>query len=97
MTITFLGRYYETRMRKDVRRGCIDTSIERYVFLRYAQEPESNRKVLLKQDMTIPDREAVMVVVELPWLGRGQAYHPAELYVFVQEGTILPRVRERRT
>jgi quercetin dioxygenase-like cupin family protein len=57
----------------------------------YAQEPPKvTRKVLLKKDMTIPDREAVMVVVELqPGSEEGRHTHPAELYVFVQEGTIL--------
>lgn len=57
----------------------------------YAQEPPKvTSKVLLKQDMTIPDREAVMVVVELqPGSEEGRHTHPAELYVFVQEGTIL--------
>ncbi|MBP2685299.1 MAG: hypothetical protein H6Q81_204 [Deltaproteobacteria bacterium] len=56
----------------------------------YAQEPPKvTSKVLLKQDMTIPDREAVMVVVELqPGSEEGRHTHPAELYVFVQEGTI---------
>jgi len=57
----------------------------------YAQEPPKvTRHVLLKQDMTIPDKEAVMVVVELPpGSEEGRHTHPAELYVFVQEGTIL--------
>jgi quercetin dioxygenase-like cupin family protein len=57
----------------------------------YAQEPPKvARKILLKQDMTIPDREAVMVVVDLqPGSEEGRHTHPAELYVFVQEGTIL--------
>jgi quercetin dioxygenase-like cupin family protein len=57
----------------------------------YAQEPPKViRKVLLRQDMTIPDREAVMVAVELPpGLEEGRHTHSAELYVVVQEGTLL--------
>jgi len=57
----------------------------------YAQEPPKViRKVLLKQDMTIPDREAVMVAVEFPpGSEEGRHTHPAELYGVVQEGTLL--------
>ena len=57
----------------------------------HAQEPPKvTRKVLLKQDMTIPDREAVMIAVELPpGSEEGRHTHSAELYVFVQEGTLL--------
>ena len=57
----------------------------------YAQEPPKvTRKVLLKQDMTIPDREAVMIAVELPpGAEEGRHTHPAELYGVVQEGTLF--------
>ena len=57
----------------------------------YAQEPPKvTRQVLLKQDMTIPDREAVMIAVELPpGSQEGRHTHPAELYVVVQEGTLF--------
>jgi quercetin dioxygenase-like cupin family protein len=57
----------------------------------YAQEPAKvTRKVLLKQDMTIPDREAVMIAVELqPGSEEGRHTHPAELFVVVKEGTLL--------
>ena len=57
----------------------------------YAQEPPKvTRQVLLKQDMTIPDREAVMIAVELPpGSEEGRHTHPAELYVVVQEGTLF--------
>ena len=51
--------------------------------------PAVKRTVLLKQDMTIPGREAVMTLVELPpGASEGRHTHPAEVYVFVQEGTI---------
>jgi quercetin dioxygenase-like cupin family protein len=57
----------------------------------YAQEPPKvTRKVLLKQDTTIPDREAVVIAVELqPGSEEGRHTHPAELYAVVQEGTLL--------
>ena len=55
-----------------------------------AQPPAAvKRNIVLKQDMTIPDREAVMVMVELPpGSAEGKHSHPAEVYAFVQEGTI---------
>jgi len=53
------------------------------------QPPQVKRNILLKQDMSIPDREAVMVLVELPpGSAEGRHTHPAEVYAFVQEGTI---------
>lgn len=57
----------------------------------YSEEPAKiTRKVLLKQDMTIPDREAVMIAVELqPGSEEGRHTHPAELFVVVEEGTLL--------
>ena len=56
----------------------------------YAQTaPSVKRTILLKQDMTIPDREAVMVIVDLPpGAAEGRHTHSAEVFVFVQEGTI---------
>ncbi|HXM75526.1 MAG TPA: cupin domain-containing protein [Thermoanaerobaculia bacterium] len=51
--------------------------------------PAVKRTVLLRQDMTIPGREAVMTLVELPpGASEGRHTHPAEVYVFVQEGAI---------
>ena len=57
----------------------------------YSQEAAKvTRKVLLKQDMTAPDREAVMIAVELqPGAEEGRHTHPAELYVIVEEGVLL--------
>lgn len=53
------------------------------------QAPAVKRTPVLKQDMEIPGREAVMVLVELPpGSAEGQHTHPAEVYVFVQEGAI---------
>ncbi len=53
------------------------------------QPPQVKRNVVLKQDMTIPDREAVMALVELPvGASEGKHTHFAEVYAFVLEGTI---------
>ena len=53
------------------------------------QPPQVKRNVVLKQDMSIPDREAVMAIVELPaGSAEGKHTHFAEVYAFVQEGTI---------
>jgi quercetin dioxygenase-like cupin family protein len=63
-----------------------------------AQQPTSapaiKRTVLLKQDLTIPGREAVMAVVEFPpGASEGRHTHPyAEVFAFVAEGTILLEV-----
>ncbi|HWZ84757.1 MAG TPA: cupin domain-containing protein [Thermoanaerobaculia bacterium] len=55
--------------------------------------PAVKRTVLLKQDMTVPGREAVMVLVELPpGVAEGRHTHNAEVFAFVQEGTILLEV-----
>ena len=63
-------------------------------FAMYAQNSHApaavKRNILLKQDMTIPGREAVMALVELPpGSAEGRHTHPAEVYVFVLQGTIL--------
>src|ERR1700687_3102566 len=51
--------------------------------------PSVKRTVLLKQDMTIAGREAVMALVELPpGSTEGRHTHPAEVYAYVLEGTI---------
>jgi quercetin dioxygenase-like cupin family protein len=53
------------------------------------QAPAVKRNVVLKQDMEIPGREAVMAFVELPPGGaEGRHTHPAEVFVFVLEGSI---------
>jgi quercetin dioxygenase-like cupin family protein len=53
------------------------------------QPPQVKRNIVLKQDMSIPDREAVMALVELPpGSAEGKHTHPAEVFAFVQEGTI---------
>jgi quercetin dioxygenase-like cupin family protein len=53
------------------------------------QAPSVKRNILLKQDMGLPGREAVMAIVELPpGSAEGRHTHPAEVFAFVQEGTI---------
>jgi quercetin dioxygenase-like cupin family protein len=53
--------------------------------------PAIKRTVLLKQDVaTIPGKEAVMVVVDLPvGAAEGKHTHAAEVFAYVVEGTIL--------
>lgn len=53
------------------------------------QPPTVSRNIVLKQDMTIPDREGVMAWVELPpGAAEGKHTHPAEVFAFVLEGAI---------
>lgn len=60
--------------------------------------PVIKRNILLKQDMEIPGREAIMALVELPpGSAEGKHTHPAELYVFVQEGLISLEVDGKPT
>jgi quercetin dioxygenase-like cupin family protein len=66
--------------------------------LKAQQSPSVKRNILLKQDMTIPGREAVMAVVELPSGAReGRHAHPAEVYGFVLEGTVTLDVEGQPT
>jgi quercetin dioxygenase-like cupin family protein len=67
-------------------------------WLKAQPAPSVKRTVVLKQDMTIPGREAVMALVEIPPGGReGRHTHPAEVYGFVQEGTITLEVQGQPT
>jgi quercetin dioxygenase-like cupin family protein len=51
--------------------------------------PQVKRNIVLKQDMTIPDREGVMALVEIPvGAQEGRHTHFAEVYAFLLEGTI---------
>lgn len=52
------------------------------------QAPAVKRTVLMKQDMTISGREAVMAIVELPpGSAEGRHSHPAEVFAYLMEGT----------
>lgn len=60
--------------------------------------PSVKRNVLLKQDMTIPGREVIMAAVEIPPGGsEGRHTHPAEVFVFVEEGTLQLEVEGKPT
>lgn len=51
--------------------------------------PAVKRNIVFRQDMTIPDREGVMALVELPpGSAEGRHTHPAEVFAFVLEGAI---------
>ncbi len=61
--------------------------------------PAVKRTVVLKQDTTIPGREVIMAVVEIPAGGaEGRHTHPAaEVYAFVQDGTMELEVEGQPT
>jgi len=62
------------------------------------QAPAVKRNIVLKQDMNLPGREAVMAWVELPpGSAEGPHTHPAEVYAFVVEGAILLEYEGRPT
>jgi quercetin dioxygenase-like cupin family protein len=62
------------------------------------QAPAIKRTIILKQDMTVGGREAVMAQVELPpGSTEGRHTHPAEVYAFVEEGTITLAVEGQPT
>ena len=55
-----------------------------------AAAPAVKRTIVLQQDMSIAGREAVMALVELPpGSAEGRHLHNADVYAFVQEGTIV--------
>jgi quercetin dioxygenase-like cupin family protein len=57
----------------------------------YAQPAaEVKRSILLRQDMTIAGREAVVALIELPpGSAEGRHTHPAETYVYLIEGEVV--------
>jgi len=62
------------------------------------QAPAVKRTLVLKQDMVEPGREAIMAMVELPpGSAEGRHTHPAEVYVFVQEGVISLENQDKPT
>jgi len=62
------------------------------------QAPTVKRNILLKQDMTIPGREAIMALVELPpGSAEGRHTHSAELYGYVLEGTTSLEIEGKPT
>jgi quercetin dioxygenase-like cupin family protein len=78
--------------------SCIAVVVAGFGMLSAQPTPSVKRSILLKQDMTIPGREAVMAAVELPpGAAEGRHTHPAEVYAFVQEGTISLEVEGKPT
>lgn len=75
---------------------CVFAAILSMIWIQaaYAEEPPKvSRKVLLKQDMTMSEKEAVILAVEIqPGAEEGRHTHPAELYAVVQEGALLLEV-----
>jgi len=62
------------------------------------QTPAVKRNILLKQEMVLPGRDAVMALVELPpGSAEGRHTHPAEVFAFVQEGTISLEIEGKPT
>jgi quercetin dioxygenase-like cupin family protein len=58
----------------------------------------AKQDVVLKQDMTIPGREVLMVEVELPpGFEEGRHTHPAEVFGFVVSGTIESEIEGKIT
>jgi len=50
--------------------------------------PSVKRTVLMKQDASVPGREVIMALVELPpGSSEGKHTHPAEVYAYVLDGT----------
>jgi quercetin dioxygenase-like cupin family protein len=63
-----------------------------------SQTPAVKRNVVLKQDMTLPGREALMVFVEIPPGGaEGRHTHPAEVFAFVEEGSLTLELEGKPT
>jgi len=78
--------------------GCVGLAVAGIGLLHAQSAPPIKRAILFKQDMTIPGREAVMAAVELPpGSAEGRHTHPAEVYAFVQEGTISLEVEGKPT
>lgn len=51
--------------------------------------PSPKRTVLDKHDLSVPDREGVLVLTELPPGAREPRHtHPGDLFAYVQEGTM---------
>jgi quercetin dioxygenase-like cupin family protein len=66
--------------------------------LKAQQAPAVKRSVVLKEDTSVPDREGVMAMVELPpGSAEGRHTHFADVFAFVLEGTISLEVEGKPT
>lgn len=62
------------------------------------QAPAVKRSVVLKEDTSVPDREGIMAMVELPpGSTEGRHTHFADVFAFVLEGTISLEVEGKPT
>jgi quercetin dioxygenase-like cupin family protein len=60
--------------------------------------PKIKRTIVLKEDVSVPDKEGVMVRVEIsPGASEGKHTHPAEVFAFVLEGTIVQEIDGKPT
>ena len=60
--------------------------------------PKVQRKVVLKEDVSWPDHEGIMVDVTIPPGGaEGYHTHPAEVFFFVTEGAVEQEVAGKPT
>jgi quercetin dioxygenase-like cupin family protein len=81
--------YMTLRLAKAIAVGAI-VGMAGGLSLNAQQAPAVKRSIVLKQDMSIPDREGVMAMVELPpGSAEGRHTHNAEVFAFVLEGTIV--------
>jgi quercetin dioxygenase-like cupin family protein len=61
-----------------------------------AQQPGFKRAVLQKQELSVPDRDAVVATAEFaPGVSAGRHTHPGEELSYVLEGTLLLEVDGR--
>lgn len=68
------------------------------IYTVHADAPKVTKSPLMKQDMSIDGRLAVMVDVQLePGSEEGRHSHPAELYVYVREGELTLECEGRPT
>jgi quercetin dioxygenase-like cupin family protein len=66
--------------------------------LRAEDAPKIKRNIVLKEDMSIPDREGVMVMVEIPpGAAEGKHIHPADVFFFILEGAITQEIDGKPT
>ncbi|MBS0567118.1 MAG: cupin domain-containing protein [Proteobacteria bacterium] len=66
--------------------------------LRADEVPKIQRQILLKDDLSIPGHEGVMVRVEIP-PGAAEGYHthPADVYAFLLEGEVVQELAGKPT
>jgi len=66
--------------------------------LRADEVPKIQRQILLKDDLSIPGHEGVMVRVEIP-PGAAEGYHthPADVYAFLLEGEVVQELAGKTT